>query len=92
MLSHPVPGTSSRASEPDHVGVAIGLIALGLAGLLTELLSATSIPRLVLHLTVFSFGVVRLIRCRRADRRRQPASLVMTSPAGGGQVTMSASS
>ena len=38
---------------------------------------------------LFSFCVVRLIRCRRADRRRKAASLVVTSLAGG-QVTTSA--
>lgn len=85
--SRPVPASSSWLPDLANPGAVYALLALGLAGMLTELLSTMFARRLVLYLLVFSFGVARLVRHRRADRRRQAASRVMTSLAGGGQVT-----
>jgi uncharacterized membrane protein YbhN (UPF0104 family) len=74
MLSHPVPASSSSQPGRADRGVAYAVLALGLAGLVTELASAVFVPRLVLYLTVLAFGVVGFVRCRRAAPRRAAAA------------------
>jgi hypothetical protein len=85
----PVPAASSWLPELANRGVVYALLALGLAGMLTELVSTTFIPRLVLYLAVLSFGVVGLVRCRRVERRRNAASLA-TPPLADGEAMVGA--
>jgi hypothetical protein len=53
--------------ERANRGVVHALLALGLAGLLTELLSTVFVPRLVLYLVVLAAGAVGGFR-RRPSR------------------------
>lgn len=66
MLSRSIPAPSCRTPALANRGGVYTVLALGLAGVLTELVSAVFIPRLVLYLTVLAFGVVGFVRCRRA--------------------------
>lgn len=79
----PVPAASSWLPEPANRGVVYALLALGLAGMVTELVSTAFIPRLVLYLAVLSAGGVGLVRCRRAERRRDAAPLTTRPLADG---------
>ena len=81
-----VPAASPWLPELANRGVVYALLALGLAGVLTELITATFIPRLVLYLAVLSFGAAGLVRCRRAERRRGAAPPTMPRLADGGAV------
>lgn len=77
----------ASSSWPPELGnrrLVQSLLALGLAGMLTELASTAYVPRLVLFLTVLAFGVVGLVRCRRADQRRGGESLA-TPPLADGE-------
>jgi hypothetical protein len=69
MLSQSIPAPSSRLSALSNRGGVYAVLALGLAGLLTELVSAVFVPRLVLYLAVLVFGGVGVVRCRRAAQR-----------------------
>lgn len=64
----PVSAASPRLPALANRGIAYALLTLGVAGLLTELVSSAFAPRLVLFLTVLAFGVIGLARCRRARR------------------------
>lgn len=64
-----VPAASPRLPELAHRGIAHVLLALGVVGLLTEVVSSTFVPRLVLFLIVLAFGAIGLARCRRPDQR-----------------------
>jgi membrane-bound ClpP family serine protease len=55
--------------ELAHRGIAFVLLALGVVGLFTELVSSAFVPRLVLFLIVLTFGAIGLARCRRIDQR-----------------------
>jgi hypothetical protein len=68
--------------EPANRGIAYALLAMGLAGMVIELLSATFAPRLVLFLTVLAFGAIVLVRCRRTERRAHAALLVTAISCG----------
>ena len=73
MLSQSVPASPSSLSALSNRGGVYAVLALGLAGLLTELVSAVFVPRLVLYLTVLAFGVVGVVRRRRAAPRSAAA-------------------
>lgn len=74
MLSQSVPASSPGLPELRDRGIAYAMLALGLAGLLTELASAVFLPRLVLYLAVLAFGLVGSVRCRRAAPRSAAAA------------------
>lgn len=73
----PVPAASPRLPELVNRGVVLALLALGIAGLLTESLSTVFLPRLVLFLTVLAFGTIGFVRCRRTERREHGGAVVM---------------
>jgi uncharacterized membrane protein len=78
LPSRSVPAASPRLPELAHRGIAYALLALGVAGLFTEVVSSAFAPRLVLFLTVLTFGVIGFLRCRRIERRER-ASLLVTA-------------
>lgn len=78
MLSpRSIPADSPRLPELANRGIAYALLALGLAGIFTELLSAMFAPRLVLFVTVLVFGGVGLARCRRTEQGHSATAHVM---------------
>jgi hypothetical protein len=72
---------SPRLPELAHRGIAYVLLALGVAGLLTEVVSSAFAPRLVLFLIVLTFGAIGLARSRRADQQ----AISCGSPSPGSQ-------
>ncbi len=64
-----VPAASPRLPALANRGIAYVLLALGVVGLFTELVSSAFAPRLVLFLIVLTFGGIGLARCRRIDQR-----------------------
>lgn len=77
MSSPRAPAASPWLPELANRGIAYALLALGLAGMFTELLSTMFAPRLVLFLTVLVFGGVGLVRCRRTEQRHSATAHVM---------------
>jgi len=73
LTSRCLAAASPRLPELANRRIAYALLALGLAGMLIELLSAIFAPRLVLFLAVLAFGAIVLVRCRRAERREHAA-------------------
>jgi hypothetical protein len=67
MSSRLASAASPRLPGLANRGVVLALLALGLAGLLTELASAVFLPRLVLYLVVLAAGAVGGFR-RRPSR------------------------
>lgn len=76
-----VPAASPRLPALANRGMAYGLLALGVVGLLTELVSSAFAPRLVLFLIVLTFGAIGLARCRRTERHEDTVPFV-TAAAG----------
>ena len=64
-----VPVASPQSPELAHRGIAFVLLALGVVGLFTELVSSAFVPRLVLFLIVLTLGAIGLARCRQIDQR-----------------------
>lgn len=60
---------SPRLPALANRGTAYALLALGVVGLLTELVSSVFAPRLVLFLIVLTFGAIGFARCRRTEQR-----------------------
>lgn len=70
MSSQSIPASSPRLPALGDRGVVYAVLALGLAGLITELVSAVFLPRLVLYLMVVAFGVVGVVRGARSRGSR----------------------
>jgi uncharacterized membrane protein len=64
-----VPAAPTQLPALASRGVACAMLALGVVGLLTEVISSAFVPRLVLFLIVLTFGAIGLVRCRLTDQR-----------------------